>query len=155
MTNTASKFLSIPKQTDSADLLSLHFTLAEANSKDGQTIPEHLKDNAVMLATNLEFLRSSLLSRPIKIHSWYRSVEHNKAVGGSPNSQHLLAKAADISVSDLDPVQIKSMIELLIKMGLMSQGGIGLYDTFVHYDIRGTEARWDLRKAGSRPVVTL
>jgi hypothetical protein len=23
---------------------------------------------------------------------------------------------------------------------------LGLYDTFVHYDIRGTKARWDYRK---------
>jgi hypothetical protein len=25
----------------------------------------------------------------------------------------------------------------------MLQGGLGLYDSFVHYDIRGTKARWN------------
>ena len=28
-------------------------------------------------------------------------------------------------------------------LGKMKQGGLGLYDTFVHYDVRGTKARWD------------
>ena len=25
----------------------------------------------------------------------------------------------------------------------MKEGGVGLYNGFVHYDIRGTKARWD------------
>jgi len=37
-------------------------------------------------------------------------------------------------------------IEDAISNGEMLQGGLGLYDTFVHYDIRGTKARWDYRK---------
>jgi len=28
----------------------------------------------------------------------------------------------------------------------MKEGGLGLYNTFVHYDIRGTKARWDYTK---------
>jgi len=28
----------------------------------------------------------------------------------------------------------------------MKQGGLGLYDSFVHYDVRGVKARWDFRK---------
>ena len=33
----------------------------------------------------------------------------------------------------------------LIKEGKMKEGGIGIYSTFVHYDVRGWKARWDRR----------
>ena len=36
----------------------------------------------------------------------------------------------------------ESQIEKLIKEGKMKQGGIGIYKGFIHYDIRGTKARW-------------
>ena len=35
---------------------------------------------------------------PFKITSGYRSVSHNKSVGGVQNSSHLIGKAADIAV---------------------------------------------------------
>jgi hypothetical protein len=42
----------------------------------------------------------------------------------------------------MSPAEVKNVIELLISEGRMEQGGIGLYPTFVHYDIRGEKARW-------------
>ncbi len=145
----------MPNQYPETILLSSHFTLAEANCRSGAPVPPELINNAVQLATNLEFLRSAFLNLPIKINSWYRTKPHNANIGGSPNSQHLLAKAADITIKDIGPEQIHSMIQLLITMGLMQEGGLGLYDSFVHYDIRGVKARWDLRSKGARSVVTL
>ncbi len=145
----------MPDNNLNTSLLSSHFTAAEAACKDGAPVPQELINNAVQLATNLEFLRSAFLNRPIKINSWYRTPTHNAAIGGSPNSQHLLAKAADITIQDISPEQIHSMIQLLITMGIMQEGGLGLYDSFVHYDIRGTKARWDLRSKGARSVITL
>ena len=38
------------------------------------------------------------------------------------------------------------IIEELIDMGHMLQGGLGLYDTFVHYDIRRTKVKMGLHK---------
>ena len=35
---------------------------------------------------------------PFKITSGYRSVSHNKKIGGVQNSSHLIGKACDISV---------------------------------------------------------
>jgi uncharacterized protein YcbK (DUF882 family) len=64
-------------------------------------------------------------------------------VGGGSNSQHLYAKAADIVVKGYTPKQVHAKIEELTKAGKMTQGGLGLYKTFVHYDIRSTKARWD------------
>jgi hypothetical protein len=34
------------------------------------------------------------------------------------------------------------IIENLIAQGKIIEGGVGIYPTFVHYDIRGTKARW-------------
>jgi len=74
--------------------------------------------------------------------SGYRTYNHNKAVGGAKRSQHLTASAADINAQDYTPKQLHMIIELLIDEGKMKQGGLGLYNTFVHYDIRGIKARW-------------
>lgn len=63
-------------------------------------------------------------------------------MGGAPKSQHLTASAADISAKGYSPVHLANVIDELITKGKMKQGGIGIYPTFVHYDIRGTKARW-------------
>ena len=56
---------------------------------------------------NIEFLVKNLLQplrnafgKPIKITSGYRSVEVNKAVGGSKTSQHTKGEAVDIVSND-------------------------------------------------------
>lgn len=55
----------------------------------------------------------------------------------------MLGKAADITIQSLKPAEVFVLIEELIDMGHLLQGGLGLYDTFVHYDIRKTKARWN------------
>ena len=72
----------------------------------------------------------------------FRSPEHNKAIGGASESQHVLGTAADIVVDGLTPKQVHAEIEKLIAEGKMREGGLGLYATWVHYDVRGTKARW-------------
>ena len=82
------------------------------------------------------------VDKPIKVNSGYRSKKYNASVGGVPKSQHLTGKAADIVAKGKQPKTIKKILEELIEKGLMEKGGIGLYRTFVHYDIRGRNARW-------------
>ena len=48
------------------------------------------------LVERLEELRSAA-KRPLVITSGYRCREHNRAVGGSPTSLHMLGLAVDIS----------------------------------------------------------
>jgi uncharacterized protein YcbK (DUF882 family) len=80
---------------------------------------------------------------PIKINSAYRSLEHNSKISGASNSsQHLFAKASDIVIESKSPEQVANIIKVLISEGKMKQGGIGVYKTFTHYDIRGYKARW-------------
>lgn len=121
--------------------LTKNFSLCEFASKDGSTTPPEVTVNLQELAKNLQALRDQL-GQPIKINSGYRSPAHNKKVSGAKNSQHLYGKAADIVISGMTPEQVKAQIEMLIRAGKMKNGGIGLYKTFVHYDIRETPARW-------------
>jgi len=122
--------------------LTNNFWLSEFACKDGTPVPEELIPNVQLLADNLQVLRD-YIGEPIHINSAYRHTEYNKSIGGSVRSQHLLAKAADIRVGEgFTPNIICEVIEELIKSGDMKQGGLGLYSTFVHYDIRNKKARW-------------
>ena len=122
-----------------------NFSKSEFESKCGRDMPEEVYFNVVKVANQLQYLRD-YLGKPIRVNSAYRSPEHNASVGGVKTSQHLLGKAADIVVKDMPTDVLYQYIEDAISNGEMLQGGLGLYDTFVHYDIRGTKARWDYRK---------
>ena len=50
----------------------------------------------------LQALRD-FLGKPMIVHSAYRSPEHNRRVGGAKHSQHLYARAFDISMANHDP----------------------------------------------------
>lgn len=121
--------------------LTKNFKLSEFNCKDGTPVPDELMSNVKKLAENLQVLRDTVKT-VIKINSSYRTKSHNDKVGGKTTSQHLTAKAADIVVHGLTPSEVKLKIEKLIKEKKMKQGGIGVYKSFVHYDIRGSQARW-------------
>lgn len=121
--------------------LTTNFNISEFACKDGTAVPASLRANAKELAQNLQKLRDAV-GKPININSAYRTPKHNKSIGGKSNSQHLYAKAADIRIRGMTPAEVKKRILELIKKKKMKQGGIGLYNTFVHYDIRGTAARW-------------
>lgn len=119
-----------------------NFSLEEFACHDGTKVPAHLLDNVKVLATNLEIIRAHF-NKPLTINSSYRHKEYNARIGGTPNSQHLAAKAADINVEGVTPKELYEAIEFLIDSGMVKQGGIGLYQDFVHYDIRGVKARWN------------
>ncbi|HIB37975.1 D-Ala-D-Ala carboxypeptidase family metallohydrolase [Mesonia sp.] len=122
--------------------LTKNFDTHEFESKDGLSTPKNLMPNIQELADNLQVLRD-YFGLPISINSGYRSPSHNRSIGGVKNSQHVQGKAADITVSGKSPKEVHQAIERLIAEGKMKQGGLGLYSTFVHYDIRGTKARWN------------
>ena len=121
--------------------LTTNFRLEEFKCKDGSHVPNEYLTNVIELAKNLQVLRD-YIGKPIIINSAYRSPKHNAKVGGAKNSQHLLAKASDLKVSGITPKELANTIEKLIEAGKMKQGGIGVYKTFTHYDIRGAKARW-------------
>ncbi len=125
--------------------LTKNFTRQEFDCKDGTIVPAKFLLNVKELAENLQALRD-YLEVPVSVTgSGYRTVKHNNSLRpkkGATNSQHLTASAADINAQGYEPSQLAEVIELLILKGKMKQGGIGVYNSFVHYDIRGTKARW-------------
>lgn len=121
--------------------LSKNFSLNEFASADGAEFPADVIENLRQLAKNLQVIRDHF-GKPIKINSGWRSPAHNKSVGGVRNSQHVKGKAADIVIEGVTPQQLAAEIEKLIAAKKIRQGGLGIYPNFIHYDIRGTKARW-------------
>jgi hypothetical protein len=137
------------------DASSAHFAMSEFNSRDGVQVPRGFRGNVQRVMENLEVLRTELGDKPMTIVSGFRSCEHNRRVGGASRSRHLCGQAADIRVADTTPETVHATIERLIGEGRMQQGGLGIYNTFVHYDTRGTRARWDNRRSTGQSVRTL
>ena len=63
---------------------------------------------------------------------------HNKKAGGSADSQHKYGMAADIRINGVSPKTIASYINTLMP----NSGGIGVYSSFVHIDVRDKKSRW-------------
>ena len=122
-----------------------NFSKEEFDCNDGSEMPINIYHNMVKVANQLQTLRN-FLNKPIHINSAYRSEEYNASIGGVLNSQHIMGRAADIVIKGMTPIEVSEVIEDLIKKGDMLQGAIGIYSSFVHYDIRGTKARWDYSK---------
>lgn len=85
----------------------------------------------------LEEIRKFFMA-PVTINSACRCYDHNKKVGGSKRSQHLMGRAADITIKGVTPMAVSQLAETL----LMGNGGIGTYNTFTHIDTRTDKARW-------------
>ena len=122
--------------------LSANFSKMEFDSRDGATMPTEVLQNIQELAKNLQKVRD-FLGEPIHINSGYRSASHNAAIGGVANSQHLLGKAADVTSKNFTAKDLVLIFERMIQEGQLHEGGLGLYNGFVHYDIRGERARWN------------
>ena len=121
--------------------LTNNFALREFRCRDGSDVPEELMENVQLLADNLQVLRDRL-GVPITVISGYRTKKYNTKIGGARRSQHMTAKAGDIIIPGMTPREVKEVIEELIEEGEMMQGGVGLYTSFVHYDVRGRKTRW-------------
>ena len=125
--------------------LTKNFYLNEFDCKDGNQVPTSLIPNVQLLAEQLQIVRD-VVREPIYINSAYRHTEYNKAVGGSQFSQHLLAKAADITIASMTPNEVWLLLNNMMLEGHIINGGLGKYNSFNHYDVRDNPARWDFTK---------
>ena len=125
--------------------LTKNFKKSEFDSKDGAEMPKEVLENIKMLSKYVQLIRNEI-GVPLVINSGYRSPKHNAKVGGVNNSYHVQGKASDLKPKGITPKQLYDVIIKLIKGGVIYNGGVGLYDTFVHYDIGCQGRRWDYRK---------
>ena len=124
-------------------MLSEHFALKEFACNDGSDTVKVDTD----LVELLETIRS--VTGPIVINSAYRTESYNKKVGGATKSQHVVGTAADITISGFSPLQVAKIAECY----LGNSGGIGLYNTFTHVDVRASKSRWN-STSGKEVVVS-
>jgi len=142
--------------------LTKNFALSEfkCNDKKGTPVPYKYYGNVMYLAMQLQIIRDHINSERVKANlpeiqldliSAFRTLLYNLRVRGKKGSMHKFAGAGDlkariIGTKDyLKPAQLHVSILYLIRHKKISEGGVGIYNTFVHYDIRGYAARWDMR----------
>ena len=85
----------------------------------------------------LEQMREDL-DFAILINSGYRCKDHNAEVGGAPKSWHLLF-ATDIRPENNDQDNLRALYKMALSLNF---GGIGLYETYLHLDLRPEPVRW-------------
>jgi len=122
--------------------LSKNFKLSEFTSGDNAFFSHSALENLPLLVNDLEVIREALGNNEITITSGFRSEKHNKKEGGSTNSYHMLGMAADFKVKGVTPSQVRSTIYKLMENGSITLGGVGSYNSFTHFDIRGVYRFW-------------
>ena len=122
------------KAKNGAVKLSANFKVSEFACKDGS-------DTIFIspgLVTVLQKIRDHF-RKPVIINSAYRNDAYNKKVGGADYSQHKYGTAADIHINGVSPAAIALYAETIMP----NMGGIGIYSSFVHVDVRKDRARWN------------
>ena len=119
--------------------LSKNFSRSEFACKGanccGHSAPVHPE-----LISALQYLRDQL-NLPLSITSGFRCNRHNESVGGATQSFHTLGMAADVTCPD--GVTAEDLAQAAETIPSFQQGGIGIYPSWVHLDVRTTgKARW-------------
>ena len=122
------------RSKDGLTALSTHFKVREFACSDGTDTVFV----APALVEVLEKIREHF-GKPVTINSGYRTESKNKAVGGAAYSQHKYGLAADITIRGVSPAKVAAYAETL----LPNTGGIGIYGTFTHVDVRKVKSRWN------------
>ena len=118
-----------------------HFTLKEFASHDGVPYPGvWIPDRLIPLCNALEKIRA-LTNQSLHINSGYRSPAWNAHVKGAGHSQHVQGRAADIVLAGMTVKELHAAVLHLIEQKIIKDGGVGLYDNWIHYD-HGSLRRW-------------
>lgn len=156
-------------------LVTEHFTVAEFACHSGVPYPIDTPDDEddkrrpwgltrlVPLCETLEIIRTAC-GKPIVIDSGYRTLDYDQqlydADKGAGNvakpqgSQHPKGRAADIVVPSMRAAVLHALIlDLYDRCMVPHLGGLGLYSSFVHVDVRphsGHLARWTGTRVANR-----
>lgn len=113
--------------------MSKHFNSSELMCKCG--CGTRLACTELFLVLELVRLKFGV---PVIITSGYRCPDHNKNVGGAPESKHVDGIAADIKVKGVEPKEVYEFLDETFPTCY----GVGLYSSWVHIDVRSSKARW-------------
>ncbi len=118
--------------------ISKNFWLDEFHCK-GEDCCDHLVKIDSQVVNGVQKLRNEV-DKPLLITSGYRCSDHNKNVGGQPNSYHLSGLAADVTVTHFN---IRELARLAFSVGFGTviaypQGILkqNSYRGFIHLDVR-------------------
>ena len=125
---------------DGSKQLSSNFKVSDFKCRDGSDV---ILINPALIDL-LEQIRKHF-GKPVNIVSAYRTPKYNEMLkGAAKNSQHMYGNAADIKIDGVTPKEIYSWLNSWHK------GGLGVYPTFTHVDVRDTVgkslARWGGQK---------
>lgn len=123
---------------DANSYVTPHFKIKEFACADGSD-KVLIDDDLLNLLENIR----NHYNRPLHVNSGYRTPAYNATLkGASKNSQHMTGRAADIWVEGISSLELYKYACAIMPL----RGGIGLYNTFVHFDTRPNKSRWDYRK---------
>ena len=122
------------KKKDGNKKLSANFKVREFACTDGSD-PIFIDSDLVDVLQKIR----TYFGTAVTITSAYRTPTRNKAVGGETYSQHLYGRAADIKVKGVTPKKVAAYVEKIMP----KSGGIGIYSSFVHVDVRSAKSRWN------------
>jgi uncharacterized protein YcbK (DUF882 family) len=127
--------------------LSKHFVVEEFDCHDGTKVKQRDYNGLEYLCrTYLEPLRKKYGS--VTVHSGYRTRAYNAKVGGASNSFHIYTihdgndQAVDVSCRRGGPRQWHRTLNAIRRSKRNGKGGLGLYSTFCHVDLRDYKADW-------------
>lgn len=122
--------------TEGSVKVATNFAVREFACKDGsrmvivnQKLPEYLQK------------ARDHFGKPMIITSGYRTTVHNIKVGGVSNSQHIFGNAADVYIPGVPVLELYNYFCEIAG----NSCGVGIYDTFVHFDVRSVKSRFDYR----------
>jgi soluble lytic murein transglycosylase-like protein len=85
----------------------------------------------------------------VRVTSGYRDADHNKAVGGAENSEHIHGNAMDIDVTNM---KIADRVELIKALSAAGVTGLGIGSNIIHADLGGRRAWGYATSAGGGEV---
>ena len=127
--------------------LTAHFNSREFNCRDGTPVMK--RDYAGLEALcriYLEPMRKKY--GRVTVNSGYRTASYNRRIGGASRSFHVYTihdgndQAADITCARGNPTQWASTLRWLRTHKRGGKGGLGVYKTFCHIDLRDYKSDW-------------
>lgn len=133
-----------------AGYLTAHFAVADYASGDGAKPSEDIARAIRASARCAEVIRAEVFAGcATEVVSGYRSPAWNAKCGGEDQSKHMLGQASDLRPAVACPVppsEWQQRVDALTAAGDLPVGGSHVYiekaRPFLHYDWRGTKARW-------------